>query len=312
MQKAPKIIILSTFCALNLQANLFEEKDGLTVNLLLGGGVRVVKSKISPNAKQGFLSSYESGAKSSTNGFGGGFATLSYKGLFADDKLALKGLGMRDFAGLGFGYELNYSRFSSEIMLVGAPYEKAYKDPYFLGSREETNIYRYGARLSQSVKFGRLQRLNFAYTYSYKNVRHDEIAFSSLKRSANLHQFDLEYSFMPVSVGLHYDINNAKGAAQSFDRFGFSLKGMVPLPAKFLLISSFNLSSYKNRADNEIFATRQKGVITKFNAGLMKMGLFGNKTLSFMLNYNIERRNSNINFYDESFQSVMAGLGWRF
>lgn len=311
--KALKILLLTSIFALNLHANPFEEKDGLSVNLMLGGGVRSVKSRISPSAKQDFLSSCESGAKSRVSGMGAGFATFSYKGLFTNDKLALKGLGVRDFAGLGLSYELFYrERFSTELVLAGSPYEKAYKDPYLIGSREETSVFRYGARIAQSVKFGDRHKLNFAYTYSYKNVRHDEIALPSLKRNANLHQFDIEYSFMPISVGLHYDLNAAKGVAQSFDRFGFSLKGIVPIFKELMLMPSVNLSAFKHRADDEIFASRQKGIVTKFNAGLMKVRLFGVQSLAFMLNYSAEWRNSNIDFYDERFQSVMMGLGWRF
>ncbi|ECO6982596.1 DUF2860 domain-containing protein, partial [Campylobacter jejuni] len=61
-----------------------------------------------------------------------------------------------------------------------------------------------------------------------------------------------------------------------------------------------------------IFHKKQDGNIVKLNLKVVKNQFLGYNGLYGFANYGIEKRNSDIGFYDETYQIVLTGIGYKF
>lgn len=155
------------------QASSIEFQSGFSGNLSLGVGVRDVKSNISPLANSDYLSGYNAD-NSDTSAIPFIGLELYYGNLIDNDRVFLKNYNGRDLSGISLGYERAYlERFSTSFSFISSLREKAYANPYFIDNREETDVSKYGFRISQLYEsdFG---KFNASYVFA-KNKLDKEV-----------------------------------------------------------------------------------------------------------------------------------------
>ena len=138
---------------------------GLSGNLNLGGGVSNVNIIISPLANSDYLSGYHAD-NSDTAAIRVISIELYYGNLIVNARVFLKNYNGRDLSGIALGYERAYlERFSTSFSFISSLREKAYANPYFIGNREETDVSKYGFRISQLYEsdFG---KFNASYVFA--------------------------------------------------------------------------------------------------------------------------------------------------
>ncbi|KGI55616.1 DUF2860 family protein [Campylobacter sp. MIT 97-5078] len=81
---------------------------------------------------------------------------------------------------------------------------------------------------------------------------------------------------------------------------------------KAIFYSKFDYSHLKALKSNVIFNDIQKAHNIKANFNLVKLGILSYKKAYAFANYGFELRENSINFYDEQFQFLLLGLGYRF
>lgn len=237
---------------------------------------------------------------------------LYYGNLINNDRIFIKNYNGRDISGIALGYERAYlERFSTSFSVISSLREKAYANPYATGNREETDVNRYGFKISQLYEsdFG---KFTTSYLFSKNKYDKDTIAQSSLKREGYYHEFELNYSYSLLNLGLNYDYNDADGKAQSYSRYGFSIGTNLAFANDYIFTPNLNLSKYEAVGTDPIFHKKQDGNIVKLNLKVIKNQFLGYNGLYGFANYGIEKRNSDIGFYDETYQIVLTGIGYKF
>ncbi|MDX2331689.1 DUF2860 family protein [Campylobacter hepaticus] len=286
-------------------------EDGLSGNLSLGVGMRNVKSNLSTLTNEDFLSDYN--AKNSSSAFIPFLGVELYYGNFIQkDRIFIKNYNGRDISGVILGYEKAYlENLSTSFALVSSLRTKAYANVYQIGQREKTDLSKYGFKISQTYEndFG---ILNASYLLSKNKYDKDSIMYSSLKREGYYHEFEINYKFTLLDLGLHYDHNNAKGKAQSYSRYGINLGIYLAFAQDYIFNPYLNLSKYKAQEDDPIFHQKQNGKIRKLNVKFIKNQFLGYDGLYSFVNYGTERKNSDISFYDEKYQFLLTGIGYKF
>ncbi|HED7347323.1 TPA: DUF2860 family protein [Campylobacter coli] len=293
------------------QASSIEFQSGLSGNLSLGVGVRDVKSNISPLANSDYISGYNAD-NSDTAAIPFIGLELYYGNLIDNDRVFLKNYNGRDLSGIALGYERAYlERFSTSFSFISSLREKAYANPYFIGNREETDVSKYGFRISQLYEsdFG---KFNASYVFAKNKLDKESIEFASVKREGNYHELELSYNYSLLNLGLNYDYNDADGKAQSYSRYGFKIGTHLVFARNYILTPSLSLNQYKTDGTDPIFNQKQDGSITKFNLKLVKNQFLGYNSLYGFTNYGLEKRNSDIDFYDETYHILLTGVGYKF
>lgn len=262
-------------------------------------------------ANSDYLSSYNAdNSDSSFIPFIG--AELYYGNLIDNDRIFIKNYNGRDISGIALGYERAYlERFSTSFSVISSLREKAYANPYAIGNREETDVDRYGFKISQLYEsdFG---KFTTSYLFSKNKYDKDTIAQSSLKREGYYHEIELNYNYSLLNLGLNYDYNDADGKAQSYSRYGFSIGTNLAFANDYIFAPNLNLSKYEAVGTDPIFHKKQDGNIVKLNLKVVKNQFLGYNGLYGFANYGIEKRNSDIGFYDETYQIVLTGIGYKF
>ncbi|EAH6758646.1 DUF2860 domain-containing protein [Campylobacter jejuni] len=296
---------------LTQSATAVEFQEGFSGNLSIGVGARDIKSNISTLANSDYLSSRNAdNSDSSFIPFIG--AELYYGNLIDNDRIFIKNYNGRDISGIALGYERAYlERFSTSFSVISSLREKAYANPYAIGNREETDVDRYGFKISQLYEsdFG---KFTTSYLFSKNKYDKDTIAQSSLKREGYYHEFELNYNYSLLNLGLNYNYNDADGKAQSYSRYGFSIGTNLAFANDYIFTPNLNLSKYEAVGTDPIFHKKQDGNIVKLNLKVVKNQFLGYNGLYGFANYGIEKRNSDIGFYDETYQIVLTGIGYKF
>ncbi|NDJ27417.1 hypothetical protein DMB95_08230 [Campylobacter sp. MIT 12-8780] len=300
-----------TSCIFLASAFLYANEN-FSANLSIGTGIRSIQSRLSTWADQSFLASYSDKHKDTKAAFFVN-AELAYKNFLSDDKVYLKSFSGRDLSGISLGYELSYlNDYKTSFEFLSSLREKAYANPYLLSYRDEINVQRLGFKLSQNYKFNEQSNASLSYIFANNDFKNDAVSLKSLKRSGNFHQFEFAYNYSLLSVNLHYDYNDAEGRATAFQRYGFNLQAKIPLSQSYIFTPSFGYSYLKALKHNVIFNETQKAHNIKANFNLVKLGILSYKKAYAFANYGFELRDNNINFYDEQFQFLLLGLGYRF
>ncbi|ARE80237.1 DUF2860 family protein [Campylobacter helveticus] len=307
-----KYLVSFALSALMLNANEIVFEEGFSGKISVGGGFRDVKSNLSPLADSDFLGSYNA-KNSDTSAIPLVGFELYYGGLIENDRVFLKNYNGRDLSGFALGYEMAYmSNFSSSLSFVSSIREKAYANPYALNTfREETDLDKFGLKFSQVYQsdFGK-----FGANYLFAKNKYDKetIPYSSLKRDGFYHEFELNYDYSLFNAGLLYDYNDADGKAASFSRYGFKAGLNLPLQDDFIISPTIAYSYYEADGTDPIFNKKQDGDIFELGVNVVKNKLLGYESLYAYANYNLEKRDSDINFYDETYQIFLTGLGYKF
>ncbi|KAA6226428.1 MULTISPECIES: DUF2860 family protein [unclassified Campylobacter] len=284
-------------------------EDGFNANLSAGVGLRDIKSNISPLANSDYLNSYSSDNDDlSFTGFVG--IELSYGGLFGNDMIYLKNHNGRNFSGLALGYEMGQNQFSTSIDFVTSLRESAYANPYLIGNREEIDVKKYGVKFTQNY-YSDIGDFSGSYLFSIQDYEKDSVPYSSLKREGYYHGFELAYKNKLFNVGVHYDYNDADGKASSYTRYGFNA-GINLAIQEYILSPNFAYAIQDASGTDPVFAAKQDANIYKIGVRVLKNRLLNYDKLYGFVNYGIEKRNNDINFYDETFQIFLVGLGYKF
>lgn len=306
-----KYLAVLSCLALFSTANAIEFESGFSGNLSIGAGIRDVKSNISPLANKDYLSSYNADNSDTSAAFLLG-VELNYGGVFAEDRIFLNNHNGRDFSGLSLGYERAYlNRFSTLVSFVSSLREKAYANPYLVGNREEIDVSKFGLKLVQNYQsdFG---KFSASYVFAKSDYEKDEVPFNSLKREGYIHEFEFAFSHPLLNASVYYDYNDADGKAASFNRYGLSLGTNISLPSEVILSPSIGYAKADAKESDPIFSQEQNQDIYKFNLRAVKNNILGYESLYIFGNYGIEKRNSDISFYDETYQFLLFGAGYRF
>lgn len=291
-------------------------KDGFSANLMLGGGVRFVKSNISLLSVWGKstpLKSY-AGGDSNLSGIALSGVELAYR--FTDSGGAnhhffLKNYYARNLGGLGIGYEATYAQnHTTSVVFISALRQKIYENPYALGERNLSNQYLNGLRLTQGYKFNARHSLKFHYTGIFKTINRDKVPHSDLRRKGDIHQFELEYAYLMLSANLYYDFHNIRGKAQAYNAYGAGLKAFVPL-GSVVIAPNLSLERQHFMASDPIFMRKRATFALKTGLTMMFNNIIFEGAYIFAT-YNFELKDSNIGFYDERFHTAIAGIGYRF
>lgn len=286
-------------------------QDGFSGNLSLGVGARDIKSNISPLANNDYLSGYNAD-NSDTQAIPFLGIELYYGNLINNDRIFLKNYNGKDLSGIALGYEKAYlNHFSTSFSLISSLREKAYANPYQIGNREETDVTKYGLKISQFYEsdFG---KFNISYLFAKNNFDKDYVNFDSLKREGYYHEFELNYNYTLINTGLSYDYNDAKGKAQSYSRYGIHIGTNFNFAKDYILSPKLSLSKYEAKGTDPIFKQKQDGNIVKLNLKLSKNHFLGYESLYAFANYSLEKRNSDIGFYDETYHIILTGVGYKF
>ncbi|MBM0637617.1 DUF2860 domain-containing protein [Campylobacter sp. VicNov18] len=292
-------------------AGALDFEEGFSGNLSMGVGIRDIKSNLSTLANKDFLSDYN--AKNSDSAFVPFLGIeFYYSGLVDNDRIFVKNYNGRDISGVALGYERAYwEDFITSFALVSSLREKAYADPYKKGYREETDVSKYGFKISQFYESD-LGKVSASYLFSRNRYDKDNIRYSSLKREGVYHEFEVSYQYSLVNLGLNYDYNNAEGKAQSYSRYSVDIGLNLVLAQNYILNPNFNFSKYEAQENDPIFRQKQNGHIMKMNLKVIKNQFLGYSGLYGFAHYGIEKRNSDIGFYDESYQIALTGVGYKF
>ncbi|TQR32487.1 hypothetical protein DMB92_05165 [Campylobacter sp. MIT 99-7217] len=307
MKKCLFIVSLS-LCILNAK----DLQEGFGGKVFVGGGIRHIKSNITPFADNPYLSSYDDKhSKIAAVPIAG--LELFYKELLGHDQIFLKNFNGRDLSGLAVGYEKRYIDYKTSIELVSSLREKAYANPYDTSiKREETTANKFGFKLSQAYHFNEASNLYISYLFAKNHIEKESVSYRNLRRKGLFHQFEFGYKHSFINANINYDFNDAKGKAESFTRYGLSL-GIHIMPIQnYILSPNFSFNKYNNKGTNFIFNQKQDGDILKFGLSLSKLKFLDHEKLYAFASYNIHKKDSNINFYDETFQVFLLGLGYGF
>ncbi|HED0576915.1 TPA: DUF2860 family protein [Campylobacter jejuni] len=301
--------ILASILAQSTMAVDFQE--GFSGNLSIGVGARNIKSNISTLADSDYLGGYDAdNSDSSFIPFIG--VELYYGNLIDNDRVFIKNYNGRDISGIALGYEKAYlERFSTSFSVISSLREKAYANPYQTGNREETDVDRYGFKISQLYESD-LGKFTASYLFSKNKYDKDAVEYSSLKREGYYHEFELNYNYSLLNLGLSYDYNDADGKAQSYSRYGLSMGANLAFANDYIFTPNLSLSKYEAVGTDPIFHKKQDGNIVKLNLKVVKNQFLGYNGLYGFANYGIEKRNSDIGFYDETYQVVLTGIGYKF
>ncbi|HEF6132587.1 TPA: DUF2860 family protein [Campylobacter jejuni] len=301
--------ILASILAQSAMAVDFQE--GFSGNLSIGVGARDIKSNISTLADSDYLGGYDAdNSDSSFIPFIG--VELYYGNLIYNDRVFIKNYNGRDISGIALGYEKAYlERFSTSFSVISSLREKAYANPYQTGNREETGVDRYGFKISQLYESD-LGKFTASYLFSKNKYDKDAVEYSSLKREGYYHEFELNYNYSLLNLGLSYDYNDADGKAQSYSRYGLSMGANLAFANDYIFTPNLSLSKYEAVGTDPIFHKKQDGNIVKLNLKVVKNQFLGYNGLYGFANYGIEKRNSDIGFYDETYQVVLTGIGYKF
>lgn len=301
--------ILTSILAQSAMAVDFQE--GFSGNLSIGVGARDIKSNISTLADSDYLGGYDAdNSDSSFIPFIG--VELYYGNLIDNDRVFIKNYNGRDISGIALGYEKAYlERFSTSFSVISSLREKAYANPYQTGNREETGVDRYGFKISQLYESD-LGKFTASYLFSKNKYDKDAVEYSSLKREGYYHEFELNYNYSLLNLGLSYDYNDADGKAQSYSRYGLSMGANLAFANDYIFTPNLSLSKYEAVGTDPIFHKKQDGNIVKLNLKVVKNQFLGYNGLYGFANYGIEKRNSDIGFYDETYQVVLTGIGYKF
>lgn len=301
--------ILASILAQSAMAVDFQE--GFSGNLSIGVGARDIKSNISTLTNSDYLSSYNAdNSDSSFIPFIG--IELYYGNLIDNDRVFIKNYNGRDISGIALGYEKAYLEcFSTSFSVISSLREKAYANPYQIGNREETDVDRYGFKISQLYESD-LGKFTASYLFNKNKYYKDAVEYRSLKREGYYHEFELNYNYSLLNLGLSYDYNDADGKAQSYSRYGLSMGANLAFANDYIFTPNLSLSKYKAVGTDPIFHKKQDGNIVKLNLKVVKNQFLGYNGLYGFANYGIEKRNSDIEFYDETYQVVLTGIGYKF
>ena len=80
----------------------------------------------------------------------------------------------------------------------------------------------------------------------------------------------------------------------------------------FIISPTIAYSYYEADGTDPIFNKKQDGDIFELGVNVVKNKLLGYESLYAYANYNLEKRDSDINFYDETYQIFLTGLGYKF
>ncbi|MBW1370979.1 hypothetical protein AT874_02385, partial [Campylobacter jejuni] len=248
--------ILASILAQSAMAVDFQE--GFSGNLSIGVGARDIKSNISTLADSDYLGGYNAdNSDSSFIPFIG--VELYYGNLIDNDRVFIKNYNGRDISGIALGYEKAYlERFSTSFSVISSLREKAYANPYQTGNREETDVDRYGFKISQLYESD-LGKFTASYLFSKNKYDKDAVEYSSLKREGYYHEFELNYNYSLLNLGLSYDYNDADGKAQSYSRYGLSMGANLAFANDYIFTPNLSLSKYEAVGTDPIFYKKQDG-----------------------------------------------------
>lgn len=293
-------------------ALLNADELGFNGKIFLGGGALNIQSRVSPLANQDYLQDYHQ--KHSRV-----FAVpiigleLSYKPN-AHNHFFLKNFNGRDISGLALGYELSYLKeYKTTFELVSSIREKTYKNPYDLNTkRDEISANKYGARLTQSYLFNERSSLYASYLFAVNNIRNEQVPYKNLRRESVFHQLEMGLRYPFLNLSFNYDFNDAKGVAQAFTRYGTSIGANLMLAKTYIISPNASFNIYENKGTNFIFNKKQRGQIYKLGLNLSKLKFLGYEDLYTFVSLNLNKKDSNINFYDETYQIFLLGFGYKF
>lgn len=305
---------LLSLCFIPLFLSAADFNQGFSGNISLGFGIRDIKSNLSPLADRDYINSINENPHSSTDasmllGF-----ELYYGGLIDNDRLFLKNYNGRDISGISLGYERAYlEKFTSSFAFISSLREKAYANPYFVKqNREETDVSKFGIKLRTSYEIDALQNVNLSYLFAKNKIDKELIPYNSLKREGYFHQIELKYNYSFFNAGINYDYNDADGKAQSFSRYGVSAGINHPFMQDYILSPEIAFNKIEAKKTNVLYNKKASGNEIKFNLKVVKNNFLDNKNLYSYATYILKKENNDINFYDETYQVFLAGIGYRF
>ncbi|MCX2716746.1 DUF2860 family protein [Helicobacter sp. MIT 21-1697] len=289
-----------------------ENKNGFQGSVMLGAGVRIINSHLFPQPKH-HLKSLEGKADDYYQPIPLIGLDISYNGIWGEDKIFLKGFSGRELGGLKLGYStLIKKRLRSEFALISSIYERAYANPYIEGAREERSLSKVGFSTTQSYLFSPYHYFFVSYVLQHHDYKGESIPYEALKRNKFLHQGEIGYSFMILKILAHYDYIVADGEAESYSNIGGKIDITIPLMKGTLVFKpSFGYFEYQSQAINPIFDKLRSGFVAQASLSMYKLNFFHPRVL-FFASYKKEKRKNNISFYDEDYQYIMSGLGYRF
>lgn len=308
---------MKKYClSLILFSSLLNAEDfnqGFNGDFSFGLEIKNVQSNISTLAGTDYLGSFSS-KNSGTEGLPFIKLQFYYVGL-ADynDMIALKNYNDRDKSNIALGYQKALSaNYTASAFIISSLKEKVYANPYALTNREKTNLTKFGVKFNHSYELLPEQKIYGNYFIGKNIYDKENVPYSSLKREGYFHRLQAGFEHPYFNVNLNYDFNDANGKAQSYNKYGLGFELNIILTPDYTLNPKFSITKYDSLGTDPLFYTKQSGRIYKTNVKLIKNNLFNQYNLYGFANYDIEKRNSNISFYNETYQALLAGISFKF
>lgn len=294
-----KILLLSVVASLALFAN----ENYIEIN---GGGASI-KDNFNTDSKEIISKHSKADNKSINRGYVDFYVDYKleeYTKIYLSSEETLN-LGMNiihDFGMLDFG--ISYTE------------DREWENPFLLNTkRKKTDSKETGAYIAYGVELNNWSESTLIYSYSKKTYDKESVS-SALKREGDRHliSFDnlLKLKLFDLEIDATYEKYDAEGKSSAYDTLYLSVGLEKDLSESFSveLMTDLGTKEYKKR--NSIFNKKVDSKIFNTSAMIKYNKPFDWENSYVSLKAEIQREDSNVDFYDKSKDSVLVGIGYKF
>lgn len=228
----------------------------------------------------------------------------------------------------GYSMELGYRHYLANGTRLSLGYlpgviaEEQWQDPYLTGAaRQKTDVTISGFNLAAEQIMGsdftvRLGLGERDVDDETSGQALDADAQQTLKREGNQMFAQLEHKLAMSSTSelkwnVHYRNDDADGSAMANKGMGAGVSYQTVL-GRHIFTAEGSLAGYDYDSENPVFAKKRSDSVAGLGLTYVQAAPFGQKNMLLISRLSWEDRNSDINFYDESNTTVMAGIRYMF